>query len=297
MKLSKKILLHFGVIEGFFILGNIICCNTAVNPVVMCSGTVIVSLVLIFSIYRDAAKSESETEKLLKSLNEKEKFEDEILTKQAELNALQSQINPHFLYNTLDSIQGQALRSKNMEIAEMTAAMSSFFRYSISVKNNIVTVEDELRNVKNYMLIQKYRFGDKIDLCINCEEDDILECRVPQMILQPVVENAVYHGLERVSREGQVVINLRKTPEILHIVIEDNGVGMNPELTSQLNSRLEQSVLEGKSGGSRGGIALRNVNQRIKLLFGNHYGMHIFSAEGIGTKIFIYLPAVKEIDK
>lgn len=235
----------------------------------------------------------SDLEGMLDSMTNvmKQKYEDEMLTKQAELSALQSQMNPHFLYNTLDSIQGQALRSNNKEIAEMTAALSSFFRYSISMKDSIVTVADEIKNVQNYMLIQRYRFGDKINLFISCEDDDIMRCSVPQMILQPVVENAVYHGLERTSKEGQVTLRLSRASEILHIVIEDNGVGMSPELTQELNSRLEQSGLEGKAGERKGGIALRNVNQRIKLMFGEDFGIHIFSAEGIGTKIVLYLPA------
>lgn len=241
---------------------------------------------------------ELELEDLLDSMTYsiKQKYEDEMLTKQAELNALQSQINPHFLYNTLDSIQGQALRNKNVEIAEMTAALSSFFRYSISMKNSIVTIADEIRNVQNYILIQKYRFGDKINLHVISEDEELMGCCVPQMILQPVVENAVYHGLERTSKEGQVTMRFSCASEILHIVIEDNGVGMNPELTQELNCRLEQPGLEGKNGEQKGGIALRNVNQRIKLLFGDDFGIHIFSAEGIGTKIVLYLPAVKEGD-
>ena len=225
----------------------------------------------------------------------KQQYEDEMLTKQAELSALQSQINPHFLYNTLDSIQGQALRNHNMEIAEMTAALSSFFRYSISMKNSIVTVADEIKNVKNYILIQKYRFGDKINLVIQCEDNDIMKCRVPQMILQPVVENAVYHGLERISRDGKVTLHFSCTPELLHIVVEDNGVGMSPEMTQQLNERMEQSgLVQNSESGKKGGIALRNVNQRIKLLYGEDYGIHVLSAQGIGTRIVLYLPAVKE---
>lgn len=225
------------------------------------------------------------------------RYANEMLTKQAELSALQSQINPHFLYNTLDSIQGQALRDDNQEIAQMTAALSRFFRYSISMKDSIVTLADELKNVQNYIFIQKYRFGDRFRLEVEYDDPSTLECKVPQMILQPLVENAVYHGLEKTSEQGCVTVKLARTQHRLDIAVIDNGVGIGEEKLAELNARLERPGLleDAATWKGRSGIALRNVHQRIHLLYGEDYGLHIFSAEGVGTKCVLMLPLQGEV--
>ena len=219
------------------------------------------------------------------------KYEDELLLKQAEISALQSQINPHFLYNTLDSIQGQALKDNNVETAQMIAALAAFFRYSINMKGSIVTLSDELQNVQNYVFIQQYRFGDRIKLRVEYDDQEILNCRVPQMVLQPLVENAIYHGLEKTSAEGYVLVRLIRTQRHLEICVEDNGVGMNEQELKQLNDKIEQrGLLSYSSTPHKGGIALRNVHQRIRLLYGEAYGIHIFSAENVGTKSVLTIP-------
>ena len=122
----------------------------------------------------------------------------QIFDKQTELTALQSQINPHFLYNTLECIRGQALIDDNREIAKMTEALSAFFRYSISKKGNFVTLREELDNINNYMLIQQYRFNNRFTLEIMIDEEDKVayDYLVPKLIIQPVIENAIFHGLE-----------------------------------------------------------------------------------------------------
>ena len=121
-----------------------------------------------------------------------------MLVKQAELNALQNQINPHFLYNTLECIRGKAMVQGAEQIANMTEALSAFFRYSISIQENLVTLEQELQNTKNYFLIQKYRFGNRFHLRIFLvEESEAGEYLMPKMTLQPIVENAIFHGLEK----------------------------------------------------------------------------------------------------
>ena len=127
----------------------------------------------------------------------------EIFNKQTELTALQSQINPHFLYNTLDTIRGQAMCDDNIEVANMIETLASFFRYSISRKGNLVTLRDELNNINNYMRIQQYRFNNRFSLEIVVDEEDMqaYDFYVPRLILQPIVENAIVHGLEEKSRK------------------------------------------------------------------------------------------------
>ena len=125
-----------------------------------------------------------------------------ICQKQAEINALQSQINPHFLYNVLDSIRGQALSERSVELASMTEALATFFRYSISKKGNMVSLADEMKNVDNYLFIQRFRFGNKIEIIKKIEDEELMNCLIPKLTLQPIVENAIYHGLEHRNYGG-----------------------------------------------------------------------------------------------
>ena len=130
----------------------------------------------------------------------------QILNKQTELTALQSQINPHFLYNTLETIRGQALIDDNEEIAKMVEALSAFFRYSISRKGNLVTLRDELANIENYMLIQRYRFNNRfsMEVLIDEEDEEAFDFLIPRLIIQPVVENAIEHGIDE-KEDGRKV--------------------------------------------------------------------------------------------
>ena len=171
----------------------------------------------------------------------------ELSTKHAELLALQNQINPHFLYNTLEAIRGDALCEGIDSIADTTEALSTFFRYTITDTGNLVSVEDELENVENYFKIQQYRFGDKLDM-----------------------------------REKKLLIN-----------IHDDGIGIDEEELIKINQRLEITsgpLTEEKR--KRGGIALPNVSRRIKLLFGDEYGIHIYSIPNLGTEVRISVPII-----
>ncbi|WP_243154873.1 sensor histidine kinase [Clostridium thermarum] len=219
--------------------------------------------------------------------------------KQAEYLALQNQINPHFLYNTLEAIRGEALSSGMSSIADMTETLATFFRYSISNVETLVTVEDEIRNLDNYFVIQQYRFGDKLNLSIQYDEDDIynvLEYNIPKLILQPIVENAIYHGLECKVGKGTVKVNIETTQSRLIINIIDDGVGIEEKNLEKLNNRLHASASsedEIKDRRGKGGIALVNVNNRIKLLFGEQYGITVSSITNIGTDVEITLPLIK----
>lgn len=219
-----------------------------------------------------------------------------IFDKQTELTALQSQINPHFLYNTLESIRGQALMDDNFEIAKMVEALAAFFRYSISGKGNLVTLRDELANINNYMLIQRYRFNNRFSMEIIIDEEDeaAYDFLIPRLIIQPVVENAIFHGLEEKLEGGKVIIEVIVTESNLIITISDNGKGIDGRELKELGARIQSQDMQLDDGGSRQrntGIALPNIHKRIQLLFGEEYGVHVYSTVGQGTDVEITVPA------
>ena len=220
-----------------------------------------------------------------------------IFDKQAELTALQSQINPHFLYNTLESIRGQALMDDNFEIAKMVEALGAFFRYSISRKGNLVTLRDEIANINNYMLIQRYRFNNRFSLEIIIDEEDEVayDFQIPRLIIQPVVENAIFHGLEEKLEGGRVIIEVIVTEKHLIITISDNGKGIPKDELSKINARIHspgKKLEDGQQDRARNtGIALPNIHKRIQLLFGEEYGVNVYSTVGQGTDVEITVPA------
>ncbi len=220
----------------------------------------------------------------------------QMFNKQTELTALQSQINPHFLYNTLESIRGQALMDDNDEIAGMVEALGSFFRYSISKKGSLVTLREELANINNYMKIQRYRFNNRFRMEIIIEEKDknAYDFYIPRLIIQPVVENSIVHGLQDCLENGNVIIEIIVTEVNLIITISDNGKGIEKEKLSKLNEHIRSQDLhmeEKHTGNQRNtGIALSNIHKRIQLLFGEEYGVNVYSTLGLGTDVEITIP-------
>ena len=221
----------------------------------------------------------------------------EIYTKQIELAALQSQINPHFLYNTLDSIRGQALIDGNKEVAMMIKTLSSFFRYCISRKSDVVTLRDELDNIKNYMEIQRYRFGDRFSLDIDVDDPEAYDYYIPRLIFQPIVENSIVHGLESRLEGGVITIDVENADDLI-IMISDNGKGLTLEELDRLNDMIHASVNDKSpdknENRSHIGIALPNINNRIKLLYGDPYGIRVYSSIGYGTDVEIMLPVITQ---
>lgn len=222
-----------------------------------------------------------------------------ISKKQAEYLALQNQINPHFLYNTLEGIRSEVLCAGLEDVAKMTENLGTFFRYTISNVDSLVTLEDELMNIENYYSIQQYRFGDRLSVSVEYDEEDEKEVgmyRLPKLTLQPIVENSIYHGIERKVGKGSLRIKVMTTLNRLLITVSDDGLGMDEEKLIQLNKRLRQTSLDGVAldTNQQGGIAVVNVNSRIKLLFGDEYGIHIYSTKNVGTDVVITLPKVKE---
>ncbi len=216
--------------------------------------------------------------------------------RQAQYLALQNQINPHFLYNTLEGIRSEALTSGLQSVGEMAEALARFFRYTISNPENLVTLEDELTNVENYFFIQQYRFGQRIRLVVDYDDPEgkqtVLGCYLPKLTLQPVVENAIIHGLERKAGEGCVRIKLGTTRTRLLITVSDDGVGIDEARLAKLIRKLNTLSVEyiKAEGEPQGGIAVLNVNSRIKLLFGEEYGITVCSTPGQGTDVEISLP-------
>lgn len=216
--------------------------------------------------------------------------------KHAEYLALQNQINPHFLYNTLEGIRSEAIIEGVESIAAMTEALETFFRYTISNVDKLTTLEEEIANVENYCTIQRFRFGEKISFQVENlvnSDADVLKAKIPKLTLQPIVENAVFHGLEPKLGNGLVSIKLQATPERLLITVSDNGVGMEDDHVHQLNDKLRGASLEYvRENKQKGGIALLNVNNRIKLLFGDEYGVYLYSKAGVGTDVDLTLPLI-----
>ncbi len=162
---------------------------------------------------------------------------------------MQSQINPHFLYNTLECIRSEALLYECDSIARMAKALAAFFRYSISNKENIVTIRDELRNIENYFLIQSYRFENKFALEINVEDDrEEVGISDSQAFSQPIVENAIFHGLETKAENGKVTIRIYTTDQELVVVISDNGTGIDWDTLVSMRQALEQTEERRESG-------------------------------------------------
>lgn len=206
--------------------------------------------------------------------------------RKSELNALQAQINPHFLYNTLDSIIWMIENNKYEAAIIMVTSLARLFRISISKGKNTITLKDEIDHVKNYLTIQSMRYKNKFIYEIEAEEE-VLNLATIKLIIQPLVENAIYHSMEFMDDDGEIFIKAYKQQGELYIDVSDNGMGMPAEKAEEL---LKEDY-EGKSKGS--GIGLKNVNDRIKLYFGEKYGITIFSVLDEGTLIRIYMPAIE----
>jgi Putative regulator of cell autolysis len=221
-------------------------------------------------------------------------LKNQVLRKEAEIKTLQKQINPHFLYNTLDSISSLAMKSQNQQIYETVEKLADFFRYNISIDSlNLVNIQIEIQHVRNYIDIIAIRLGKKLKVNYNIDED-ILTYRIERFVIQPIVENAIQHAFN--MRSNNYIINIRAYSDNQTIFIEvfDNGSGIEE---SRLNSIMDYINGGGNDGTSieesSGGIGLRNVNLRIKYSFGDMYGISIKSMVGHGTCVTVMIPKIK----
>ncbi|MCI8355697.1 MAG: sensor histidine kinase [Lachnospiraceae bacterium] len=206
--------------------------------------------------------------------------------RKSEFDTLQSQINPHFLYNTLDIIVWMIENEQKQEAVKVVTALARFFRISLSKGRSIIPVRDELEHVRSYLTIQQKRFKNKFTYRIEAQ-DEVLSLACLKLTLQPLVENAIYHGMEFMDGDGEILVKAERDGERLCITIADNGLGMTAEQV--------QGLLTGKTRSASGkgsGIGVKNVNERIRLYFGEDFGLDIRSEPDEGTEILIRLPAV-----
>jgi len=211
----------------------------------------------------------------------------QISEKEAELKALQAQINPHFLYNTLDSIYWKAQKSKETDISEMIYALSKLFRLTLNRGNEFTEVRNEKEFIENYLILQKKRFKNKLEYKINIS-NDILQYEMPKLILQPFVENSIIHGTEEDTDKSILDICGYIEGNKIKFIIQDNGRGIEESI---LNNLLKSDSNE-KNSKEHKGYAIKNVKDRLNLYYDGNYFLNITSNIGKGTKVEIIIPAV-----
>ena len=203
--------------------------------------------------------------------------------RKTELKALQAQINPHFLYNTLDSIQWMCEQGRTEDAAKMVSSLARLFRISISRGHELITIRDELRHAESYLVIQSYRYKDQFTYCFDVDPS-LENCLCNKITVQPLIENAIYHGLDRSVDEGEIKISVKKAPDDendILITVSDNGIGMTKEQCL--------SILK-KERSDSSGIGVKNVNDRLKIYFGEKYGLSIESELDVGTTVTVRIP-------
>ena len=215
--------------------------------------------------------------------NEREK-------RKMEKKLLQSQINPHFLYNTLDSIIWMIQSGEYEGAEQMVSLLAKFFRTSLSQGKDMIPLEKELEHATSYLAIQNIRFKDKFEFCVHADQA-LLKYLCPKLSIQPLLENAIYHGMEGMFEDGEIHINVYEKEDVIHIEVADNGLGMTEE---KIDYIMNNKVVSSKRGS---GIGVRNVNERIKLIYGEEYGISITSELDEGTTATITIPKLEEIDE
>lgn len=228
-------------------------------------------------LYQNLYKMENDIKKMIEENRRKEKEK-----RRLELSMLQMQINPHFLYNTLSSIKWMAVFQRAKGIESMVNSLGIVLQASYSKMDEFVTLDEELDILGHYLNIQKIRYQGKIQMNLICKNQQLLSCYVPRFILQPVVENAVFHGIAPKDGEGEIKIIIAEEPGNLKITVEDNGVGMDETVL--------ENVLKRSKGERQGHIGLANVHSRIRLIYGSEYGVHVESLKGKYTKVRIIMP-------
>jgi two-component system sensor histidine kinase YesM len=223
---------------------------------------------------------------MLERINEliKENYQKQLTIKDTEFKALQAQINPHFLYNTLDSINWLARMNGQQHISRMVESLAFLLRSSIRLKAPLIPLKKELEIVRHYITIQQIRFEERLHFVLDIPME-LSDYAIPKLSLQPIVENAIHYGLEQMTTPCSISIRARRDGDRLLLTVEDNGPGMEPSFLQMLERG------EVKTRGS--GIGLRNIDERIKLLFGSVYGIEIESERRVGTQVHLILPCEK----
>lgn len=213
-----------------------------------------------------------------------ELFHEKLLVKEAELKSMEAQINPHFLYNTLDSIHWMARLNKTEELSQITFSLSNFYRLSLGGGKETVTTKETINLIEEYLAIQKMRYGDKFDADLEVDEN-LLNYYVLRLIIQPLVENAICHGVEKMTAHGHIQVILKPFGPDMVFIIKDNGIGMSKEKLDEIIGSLNQDTVEPGEN-----FALINIHKRIQLYYGKEYGLQIESMENQGTEVRVILP-------
>ena len=227
--------------------------------------------------------------------------------KLAYIQNLQNQMNPHFLYNILENIRSESLLNGLESVANMAELLGDFYRYTISQEDNFVSLKEELDNAEVYFQIQRFRFSKKLELEVKVQEN-LLSLKVPRILLQPIVENSIVHGLEGRESGGKVEISISRSNQHVYIQVSDDGIGIEEEKLRKINEDL-RNIRRGFQGGVVGkrdmgkagmGVSLLNIQERIHLLYGREYGLYLQSLENSGTDVCVVLPrelSVKQEEK
>ncbi len=223
-------------------------------------------------------------QKIVHILESKTKTELENSLRLAELKNLQSQIQPHFLFNTLNTLSGLIFLDKKTEALEVVYSLSEILRYNLTRSGELVTLKEELRNVENYLQLMKIRFGERLNYRIEID-DRLMEVELPYFTLQPLVENAIMHGLEPKQGNGYVLISGRTLDDGIELVVEDNGLGMPAEIVKNFPNCLDAIV-------KKDSLGLINVHSRLQLCFGADFGLRIVQEKG-KTQVKVLLPGEK----
>lgn len=224
----------------------------------------------------------------------KKDYQDKLITLDAQMKSLEARINSHFLFNTLESINSMAELDDNEQIATMSMALGNMFRYSIKTPSELVTIEDELKHVRDYVSIQSIRFDDRFRVDTEIPHQ-MLGLKVLKLILQPLVENALYHGLDYCTYGDRISILGRTESGMIYLTVKDNGKGMSPEKLNELKRRLlDEARFTDLGHRSKQSIGLTNIHTRIELYYGKGYGLSVESLEGQGTTVEIKLPVLEK---
>ena len=211
---------------------------------------------------------------------------EELNLRAAELRVLQEQINPHFLYNTLDNIIWLAESKDTEQVVKMVSALSSFFRTTLSKGREFITVREESEHIRSYLEIQQFRYRDILEYEVKIPEE-LWEYQVIKLTLQPLVENALYHGIKKKRGKGHISVSAERYKDVLIFKVKDDGMGMDEERLEQVRGIFDGRIAEEQRSG---GFGLFNVNQRIQLHYGTEYGLKVQSTYGKGTEIWVRIP-------